>query len=384
MELSIAAEIQASMLPYKFPAFPHRTEFEIYATMLPAKEIGGDFYDFFLIDDENLAIVIADISGKGIPAAMYMSITKTLIKNNARSGKSPGEVFETVNNTLCENNDTGMFVTAFMAYYNTISGTLLFSNAGHNPPFLKKKGKSYEIIKIDPCLVLGCMEDIAYNEEVINLESGDAIYLYTDGITEAMNKSRELFTTERLHKTLCKLNEHKPKDLINEVKHEIDRFVDGEEQADDITMLSLAINHFTEPKPKEIILEAGVEYLGEVLSFIGTELKRHNCPLVLQNNINLAVEEVFINIVNYAYPESKGKAKISIFIEEDAVIRFEDSGLPYNPIEQEEPDLNISPEDREIGGFGVFLVKQLMDKVEYERVDDKNILIITKKIKNLQ
>ena len=248
VELAIAARIQAGMIPYVFPAFPGRTEFDIYASMLPAKEIGGDFYDFFLIDEDNLAIVIADISGKGIPSALFMSITKTLIKNNACLGKSPAEVFKTVNNALCENNNSAMFVTAFMAYYNTSSGNLIYANAGHNPPYIKKSGKDYEIMKIEPCLVLGCIEDIEYKEGTITLESGDNIFLYTDGITEAMNPKRELFSETRLHDTLQKYREKQPKELINAIKHEIDVFVEGEEQADDITMLALKIDHLTMPK----------------------------------------------------------------------------------------------------------------------------------------
>ena len=223
----------------------NRTEIDIYASMLPAEEVGWDFYDFFFIDEENLAIVIADISGKGISSAMYLSATKTLIKNNALLGKSPGEVFAMVNNTLCTNIDTSMFVTAFMAYYNTASGNLIYTNAGHNPPFIKKGGKDFEVLKIEPCLVLGCFKDIKYDEEMITLESGDSIFLYTDGITEAMNIERELFSETRLHKVLIKHRNCSPKELISAVKLEIDVFTEGEEQSDDITMLALKIDHLT-------------------------------------------------------------------------------------------------------------------------------------------
>jgi sigma-B regulation protein RsbU (phosphoserine phosphatase) len=244
-ELNIAKKIQASMLPCIFPPFPNRPEFEIYATMLPAKEVGGDFYDFFLIDEENLAIAIADVSGKGVPAALFMVVTKTLIKNNACSGRSPAEVFATVNNILCENNEADMFVTAFMGYYNIPSGKFVYVNAGHNPPLLKKSGLGYGFLPTKPCLILAWKEGISYREEEITLEAGDVLYLYTDGVTEAMNKNMELFSEARLLETLIKHGDKVPTELLPAIKREIDAFAQGAEQADDITMLALKVKGAT-------------------------------------------------------------------------------------------------------------------------------------------
>jgi sigma-B regulation protein RsbU (phosphoserine phosphatase) len=173
-----------------------------------------------------------------------MVITKTLIKNNAFSGKSPKEVFETVNNMLCENNDKGMFVSAFMGYYNTENGMFVYANAGHNPPFLKKGENDYKMLEIKPDLVLGCNEDLVYKEEEITLEPGDTLYLYTDGVTEAMNSGRDLFTELRLLEALKKNRDCLPRELLSGIKHEIDSFACGAKQEDDITMLALKIMEY--------------------------------------------------------------------------------------------------------------------------------------------
>ncbi|MCL2242963.1 MAG: SpoIIE family protein phosphatase [Treponema sp.] len=382
-ELSIAAEIQSSMIPCIFPPFPDRKEFDLYASMLPAKAVGGDFYDFFFINRDNLVIVIADVSGKGVPAALFMVITKTLIKN-CSACKSPMAVFDSVNNKLCEGNDTGMFVTSFIGFYNIPSGKLTYVNAGHNPPLIKRKGGDYEFLKTDPCLVLAFLRDTKYKEEEIFLESGDIIYLYTDGVTEAMNQEKELFTETRLVSALNKNKELNPRDLLFAVKQEVDNFSSGAEQTDDITMLALQITNY-EPKmdsglifEKEISIEAKIDNLDRVLNFINSVLKKHEYPSDLQNEIDIAVEEIFVNIANYAYKPLNGNAFISIFANDKTIIKFEDTGMPYNPLEQSNPDFDKPLTAREIGGLGVFLVKKIMDTVDYARVDNKNVLIITK------
>jgi sigma-B regulation protein RsbU (phosphoserine phosphatase) len=238
-ELNVATQIQASMLPCIFPAFPDRPEFDIYGSMLPAKEVGGDFYDFFLIDNDRLAVVMADVSGKGVPAALFMVIAKTLIKNNAQYGKSPKEVFEIVNNMLCENNEAGMFVTAFMGFLDIPTGTFTYVNAGHNPPLIKRNGGDFEWLPTKPCFVLAGMDGMSYRQDEITLHPGDTLYLYTDGVTEAVNRDEALFSEQRL---LDVANKHQTDNLgefLASIKTEIDLFADGAEQADDITMLVL-------------------------------------------------------------------------------------------------------------------------------------------------
>ena len=237
-ELNVAAQIQADMLPRLFPAFPHRKEFDIYASMQPAKEVGGDFYDFFLVDENTLAIVMADVSGKGVPAAMFMVITKTLIQNTALSGKSPEVVFGIVNKTLCENNDANMFVTAILGYLDIPTGKLTYVNAGHNPPLLRKAGGSFEWLKAKAGFILAGDEDTFYRQREITLNPGDELFLYTDGVTEAVNKDNKLFGDPRLLKTANNHLDLPLKEFTVSIKREIDKFAEGAEQADDITMLA--------------------------------------------------------------------------------------------------------------------------------------------------
>jgi sigma-B regulation protein RsbU (phosphoserine phosphatase) len=237
-ELNIATKIQASMLPSIFPPFPDCKEFDIYASMLPAKEVGGDFYDFFLVNKDTLAVLIADVSGKGVPAALFMVIAKTLIKNNAQNDKSPQEVFEIVNKLLCENNEENMFVTVFMGYLDIPTGKLTYVNAGHNPPLIKQ-GENFQWLKAKPGLVLAGMPDIVYTQAETVLNAGDVLYLYTDGVTEAFNTEQELFTDARLIKAANKYKSYSLKEFAVSIKDEIDQFAQNMEQADDITMLVL-------------------------------------------------------------------------------------------------------------------------------------------------
>jgi sigma-B regulation protein RsbU (phosphoserine phosphatase) len=236
-ELSVATHIQASMLPHIFPPYPDRKEFDLFGSMEPAKEVGGDFYDFFLADDKTLAVVIADVSGKGVPAALFMVIAKTLIKNNAQMNKSPEQVFNEVNNILCESNEGGMFVTCFMGYLDVETGVFTYVNAGHNPPVIKRVDGSWEFLPCKPGFVLAGMEDINYKPQSITLNKGDMVYMYTDGVTEATDQVEDLYGEKRLLSTLNSNNSSDITDVLESVKNDIVLFANGAEQADDITML---------------------------------------------------------------------------------------------------------------------------------------------------
>ena len=238
-ELAFAKAIQHSALPSVFPPYPNRKEFEIYATMHTAKEVGGDFYDFYFVDDDNLAFLMADVSGKGIPAAMFMMQSKTIIKSCAESGMSVEEVFTVANEKLCEGNEAGMFVTAWMGILNTKTGKVLFANAGHNPPLVKHADGTYEYLKSRPGLFLASMEGIRYRKNEFDLEPGDAIYLYTDGVTEATDVNDELYGEDRLHAVLEKHKDASVRAVCDEVKRDVDAFVGEAPQFDDITMLAL-------------------------------------------------------------------------------------------------------------------------------------------------
>jgi sigma-B regulation protein RsbU (phosphoserine phosphatase) len=236
-ELAVATGIQSSMLPCIFPPFPDLSEFDIYASMEPAKEVGGDFYDFFLIDKDTLCLVIADVSGKGVPAALFMVITKTLIKNNAQAGMKPAEVFEKVNQLLCENNEANMFVTAFMGYLDIPTGRFTFVNAGHNPPLIKQTG-SFNLLPLRPGFVLAGLDDTVYSSSEITLSAGDTLCLYTDGAVEAVNSDFELFSEERMIDVANSEDTGDLKAFVTAIKSAIDDFASGVEQFDDITLLA--------------------------------------------------------------------------------------------------------------------------------------------------
>ncbi len=239
-ELDVATRIQADMLPCIFPAFPERPEFDIYATMNPAKEVGGDFYDFFMVDETHLAIVIADVSGKGVPAALFMVIGKTLINDHTKPGVDLGEVFSEVNELLCRSNNEGLFITAFEGVLDLVTGEFTFVNAGHEMPFIAKAGSVYEAHKLRPGFVLAGMEDMVYQSGSIQLSPGDKIFQYTDGVTEATNAAHELYGMERLSEVLVKNTDKKPAELLPTVKADIDAFVGEAPQFDDITMLCVS------------------------------------------------------------------------------------------------------------------------------------------------
>ncbi|MCR4734817.1 MAG: serine/threonine-protein phosphatase [Treponema sp.] len=239
-ELNIATKIQSGMLPKGYPAFPERNDFDLYAVMEPAKEVGGDLYDYLLIDDDHLMIVVGDVSGKGVPAALFMAIAKTLLASHAEQGAKPADIFEAINNQLCRSNEMEMFVTCWLGIITLSSGLLRFVNAGHPCPLLMHKGE-FSYLKSKPNLMLAGMDGIKYQEHSFQLEKGDGLIVYTDGVTEAMNSSQELFGDERLLASVKGCEEFKAPDVIKKIRSDIDSFVAGAEQFDDITMLAVKL-----------------------------------------------------------------------------------------------------------------------------------------------
>ena len=238
-ELSVATKIQADMLPSIYPPFPERTDMEIYATMHPAKEVGGDFYDFFLIDPMHLGVVIADVSGKGVPAALFMVIAKTLIKNRALMGGTPAEILAFVNNQLCENNEAEMFVTVWMGILDLSTGVMTAANAGHEYPAFRKAGGEFALIKDKHGFVMAGLEDVGYTDYEIRFEPGDTLYVYTDGVAEATNAESKLFGTERMLQALNGSPDKACRKILENVREGIHAFVQEAPQFDDITMVAL-------------------------------------------------------------------------------------------------------------------------------------------------
>jgi len=238
-ELKIAHDIQMSILPKVFPPFPDRKELDIYALIEPAREVGGDFYDFFFVDDEHLCFVIGDVSGKGVPASIFMAVTKTLIKGKSLWDTDPGRILTKVNKDLNQGNDSCMFVTIFIGILHVKTGELLYANGGHNPPFIIRSQNDVEFLPVSKDLVVGVMEDVAYKTDRVHLKPGDSIFIYTDGITEAMNEGGELFSEGRLKSGLIELHGKAIQEIIEGIMKEIHSFSQGAEQSDDITMLAV-------------------------------------------------------------------------------------------------------------------------------------------------
>ncbi len=383
VELTLASDIQAHMLPCIFPPFPDAHEFDIYATMTPAKEVGGDFYDFFKLDDRRIAVVIADVSGKGIPSALVMVIAKTLIKNHMTYGLDPAEAFTTVNKMLCETNDSNMFVTAWMGVLDTESGKLTYVNAGHNPPLIKHADGTFEYLHSRPGFVLAGMEGVRYKKFELQLEPGSRLFLYTDGVTEAGNLKGDFYGEKKLQDFLNLHKDEAAMDLLGHLKEDIDAFSHEIEQSDDITMLMLDFNKFFEQTNiSERVFPADDNSLEDANAFLEAELTKHDCTPKALMQLSVALEEIFVNISHYAYTGIKGIIRIGIAADEDSIhIRFVDSGVPFNPLEKEDPDITSSAEERDIGGLGIFITKKTVDDISYEYKNGQNILNLVKKIK---
>ena len=392
-ELSLATRIQMSMMPHIFPPFPDKDEFDVFATVTPAKEVGGDFYDFFLIDEDHLCIVMADVSGKGIPAAMFMMISKIILQSNAKMGQSAAEVLTKTNETVCSNNPEEMFITIWLGILELSTGKLTASNAGHEYPVLKKPDGGFELLKDIHGFVVGGMEGVKYRAYELQLEPGSELFLYTDGVPEATDAENNMFGIDRMLEALNEDPNSAPEQLLKNVRSAVDNFVKDAEQFDDLTMLCLKYKgpeqsqqeekKMSSSQNHELVVDARVALLPEVLSFIEQHLENSPCTPKTMMEIDVAAEEIFVNIANYAYAPKEGKASVRVQVSEDpaeATISFADSGTPYNPLEKEDPDVTLSAEEREIGGLGIYMTKEFMDHVSYEYRDGKNILTMRKKL----
>lgn len=380
-ELEYAKQIQLSALPANFP---DDDNYSIYAQMIAAKEVGGDFYDFYRLDKTKIAFLVADVSGKGIPAAMFMMTAKTIIKDLAERNIEVNEIFTQANEKLCESNESGMFVTAWMGILDVETGKLQFANAGHNPPVIIHADGKTQFLKSRPGFVLAGMEGVKYRLNEVTLLPGDRVFLYTDGVTEATDTDENLYGENRLIEYMGAKRSEDSVTLLHSLKTDIDSFVNGAPQFDDITMLVLDYKKCEEgEKTVKKVFPAKTEALTDVLSFIEENLEKYDCPMKTTMGISVAVEEVFVNVAHYAYGDGEGDAELKFSFDEgsrNATVEIADSGFPFNPIEKPEPDITLSANEREIGGLGIFITKKTMDKVSYRYEGNKNILTMVKKI----
>ena len=380
-ELEYAKQIQLSALPTNFP---NGDDFKIYAQMIAAKEVGGDFYDFYKLNDTTVAFLAADVSGKGIPAAMFMMTAKTIIKDLAEGGMAVNDIFTKANEKLCENNESGMFVTAWMGIMDLTTGIVQFSNAGHNPPLLKRTDGSFEYLKTRAGFVLAGMEGICYRAGEITMDPGDRLFLYTDGVTEATNTENMLYGEERLLTFMNQNASMEARKLLPALKNNIDEFVGEAPQFDDITMLML---DYRPEKGGERMTNktfpAKAEALSDVIGFVEQMLECFECPMKTQTALCIAIEEVFVNVAHYAYGDGEGSVTLGIGFDKDnraLTFRMTDSGVPFDPLKKPDPDITLSAEEREIGGLGIFITKKTMDSLSYAYENGENILTM---IKNL-
>ena len=380
-ELEYAKQIQLSALPTNFPT---GEDYSIYAQMIAAKEVGGDFYDFYKLGDTTVAFLAADVSGKGIPAAMFMMTAKTIIKDLAESGMAVNDIFTRANEKLCENNEADMFVTAWMGILDLQTGNMKYANAGHNPPLLKHADGSFEYLRSRAGFVLAGIEGFNYRINELQLKAGDRLFLYTDGVPEATNAESELYGEDRLLNFMNQNTVAPATELLPALKADIDAFVGEAPQFDDITMLMF------DYKPQEggarmtsKTFPAKTDALSEVLGFVEETLENYECSMKNQTAICVAIEEVFVNVASYAYGEGSGDVTLDIGFDEanrDVTFRLIDQGVPFDPLKKPDPDITLSIEERQVGGLGIFIVKKTMDTVHYAYEDGKNILTMIKKI----
>ena len=385
-ELEIASDIQRDMLPGVFPPFPDRTEIDLYASMTPAREVGGDFYDFYFVDRDHLALVIGDVSDKGIPAAMFMVTTKTLIQNHAQNGCSPKEILTYANHTLTQNNSSLMFCTVWLGILNLCDGHLVYANAGHEYSLIGSEG-NFEYLRDEHDIPLGLRDGIRYHENELYLQPGDCLLQYTDGVTEASDNEKNMFGEDRLLKTVNLMSASSAEEIINHIYDSINIFVKGAEQFDDTTMLCLRYlgnsNSFQENHRGQIVVPAQTDKLYEVTSFVEQQLEAVDSDAMSIFNFTLAAEEIFVNIANYAYDGKDGTATIDFYYSENekvAELVFTDSGIPFDPTTRKAPDITLPVSERPVGGLGIHIVKKIMDQVVYEYAGGHNILALRSKI----
>ena len=381
-ELNIARKIQMDMLP-KGEKTALRDDCDVVGLLDPARMVGGDLYDHF-IRDEKLYFCIGDVSGKGVPAALVMAVAHTLFRSISAHESNPARIMQALNETSCQRNEQNMFVTMFIGVLDLPTGRLRYCNAGHDKPFVI--GEETKQLPAKPHLPLGVMDNMIYTTQETVLLSGESLFLYTDGLTEAMNESHEQFGLKRVEKGLrvCIGKESNTSEkLIRIMTNRVNAFVDGAEQSDDLTMLAI---HYT-PQEKSIIFFETLTFINKVSeitklnAFVKSATTALNMETGLANQIKLAVEEAVTNIIDYAY-QNGTEGNISVTIEADeSRIRFilTDSGAEFDPTSVSKADTTLSVEERPIGGLGVFLVRNLMDSINYERVDGKNVLRMEKR-----
>ena len=390
-ELKVASNIQMAMLPKVFPPYPERDDIDIYGSLTPAKEVGGDLYDFF-IRDEKLFFCIGDVSGKGVPAALVMAVTKALFRTISTHESTPSKIMTDINNIMASQNDSNMFVTLFVGVLDLPTGRLRYSNAGHDAPLLigkvpqqKTDHNELSLLHVDANLPVGVMPDWKFSNQECTIAPDTIIFLYTDGLTEAEDARHAQFGEKRILTHANALNATgslTPQPLIEGMLSAVHEFVDEAEQSDDLTMLAIK---FSKQKlmsnyKQSLLLTNDIQEIPQLNVFVDEACEAVGFDMATTMQMNLAIEEAVVNVMNYAYPPTQ-KGEIHIDAEaNNKRLKFTitDSGTPFDPTSKEEVDTTLSAEERPIGGLGIHLVRQLMSSINYERTNGKNVLTLRK------
>ena len=382
-DLATAKAIQASALPRVFPPFPEVDKFDIFASMDAAKEVGGDFYNFFLIDDHTLGFLIADVSGKGIPGALFMMAAKTELENYMSTGMELSQAIATANSRLCANNDAGMFVTVWAATLDYNTGEVTYVNAGHNFPLLRHGSNgTWEWMKKKCGLFLGTFETAKYRAQKFVMEPGDELILYTDGVNEAFSASDEEYGNDRLEQFLNAHANMHSREIVRSLRADVARWAEGAEQSDDVTILALEYGVAPEVTGS-ITVEATLENLDAATSLINNELDARLCPVGVRRKVEVALEELFVNVCRYAYADQDEPGMVQVSYAygvnpSTITVELRDNGVPFDPIKRQDPTKPSDIQEVGIGGLGIYMVRKSMDDFTYMRNGNTNVVVIKK------
>lgn len=379
-ELQIASGIQRGMLPDSSTPFPQCDNLDVCGYICPAKTVGGDLYDYFIRDDK-FYFCIGDVSGKGVPASLFMAVVHTLFRNLSLHDDTPQAIMSSMNETLCRGNNHNMFCTMFLGVLNLSTGKLDYCNAGHCAPIVKR-GNKVEALDVSINIALGVLENFPYQGQEITLGKNDGVFMFTDGVTEAENKDKQFYGDKRvfsaLKYTFMKSNQT-AKELINTMVESVDAHVNGAEQSDDITMLMITYNG---PNVHKLNLTNDVSQVSKLATWIEGLIETYCISPDNGFNLNLALEEAVVNVISYAYDESGQPVELTACVEgEELMVTIVDHGKPFDPTKVDEPDLDLPIEERPIGGLGVMLVRRIATKVEYKRENEHNVLSLYFNIK---
>lgn len=383
-ELQIASAIQMAMIPKIYPPYPERDDIDVYGKLTPAKEVGGDLFDFY-IRDEKLFFCIGDVSGKGVPASLYMMVTKALFRTISARESQPHKIVSDLNDALSVDNESNMFVTMFMGVLDLPTGRLHYCNAGHDAPFLIGNTGA-GMIPVDSNLPVGVMPDWKFSHQETVIDPDTSIFLYTDGLTEAENISHSQFGMERVRELAHQLQKNRdfsPTIILERMTDAVHAFVGNADQSDDLTMLAIQYTRHQEEiiYQRSLTLTNDLSRIPRLNTFIEEVCESNGFDMSTTMQLNLAIEEAVVNVMNYAYPEgTKGDITIEALSDgKELTVRITDTGKPFDPTAKPEVDITLSAEDRAIGGLGIHLIRQITDRINYERTGGHNILTLIKK-----